>query len=145
MIRIVQQNDAEMINRICESELGHTATSALIKQRIEELSRDDHYYIMVFEDDDTRQVLGFIQAEKYTLLYGENGWNIIALAVERKAQGNGIGKLLLLSLENFATELGYTFIRLNSNIVRTDAHGFYEHLGYHCDKSQKRFIKHIKL
>ena len=135
MIRVIQQKDAEVIKNICESELGHKTTVSLIRQRIEELSHNDHYYIMVFDDDHTHQVLGFIQAEKYNLLYGGNGWNIIALAVEPNAQGHGIGKQLLLSLENHAKKLGYTFIRLNSNIVRTEAHAFYQHLGYHCDKS----------
>ena len=143
MIRVIQQKDAEAVKNICESELGHKTTVALLRQRIEELSGNDNYYIMVFVDAQTQRVLGFIQAEKYNLLYGENGWNIIALAVESTAQRRGIGKQLLLSLDQHANELGYTFIRLNSNIVRTEAHEFYQHLGYCCDKSQKRFIKHI--
>ena len=143
MIRVIQQKDAETIKNICESELGHKTTVALLRQRIEELANNDHYYIMVFENDQTHQVLGFIQAEKYNLLYGGNGWNIIALAVESNAQGHGIGKQLLLSLENYTRELGYTFIRLNSNTVRTVAHAFYQHLGYRCDKTQKRYIKQI--
>ena len=145
MIRVIQQKDAETIKNICESELGHKTTVALLRQRIEELADNDHYYIMVFENDQTHQVLGFIQAEKYNLLYGDNGWNIIALAVESNAQGRGIGKQLLLSLENYAKKSGYTFIRLNSNTVRTEAHAFYQHLGYQCDKTQKRFIKQITL
>ena len=145
MIRSIQQNDAEMIKRICESELGHRTTAALLKQRIGELSRNDHYYIMVFEDEHTHHALGFIQAEKYNLLYGENGWNIIALAVSSEAQGRGIGKQLLVSLEHHAKELGDTFIRLNSNIARTEAHAFYQRLGYCCDKTQKRFIKKFAL
>ena len=33
------------------------------------------------------------------------------------------------------------FIRLNSAEVRTEAHKFYENIGYVCDKTQKRFIK----
>ena len=143
MIRAIKQKDAEAIKSICKSELGHKTTVALLGQRIEELSNDDHYYIMAFVDPNTEHVLGFIQAEKYNLLYGENGWNIIALAVKSKAQGRGIGKQLLLSLEDHANKMGYTFVRLNSNIVRTEAHAFYEHLGYRCDKSQKRFIKYI--
>ena len=143
MIRIVQQRDAEAIKSICRSELGHITTVSLLRQRIKELSRNDHYYIRVFEDENTHQVLGFIQAEKYNLLYGENGWNIIALAVEEKAQGRGIGTQLLLSLETFAKEWGDTFVRLNSNMARTEAHAFYQHLGYHCDKTQKRFIKNM--
>lgn len=143
MIRPIRREDTFMIKRICESVLNHKTTEELIELRISELSANDHYYIRVFEDDDSKEVLGFIQAEKYNLLYGENGWNIIALAVDLKAQGRGIGKSLLSSLENYSTEIGYTFIRLNSRTERKDAHTFYEHLGYVCDKTQKRFIKKI--
>lgn len=107
------------------------------------MAPDGHYYLAVFEDEATHQVLGFIQAEQYTLLYGERGWNIIALAADPQAQGRGVGKELLLSLEAHARQLGCTFVRLNSNVTRTGAHGFYEHLGYLCDKSQKRFIKQL--
>jgi len=143
MIRKIKIDDAFTIKHICESALGHKTATDLIKQRIEELSYDPTYYIVVFEDEIDNTVKGFIQAEKYNLLYGENGWNIIALAVTKSAQKKGIGKQLLTSLEKYAKENGDTFIRLNSRYERTDAHAFYEHQGYKCDKVQKRFIKYI--
>jgi len=143
MIRPIQPEDAQAIRNICEAALGHSTTAALLKQRIQELGSDDHYYLAAFEDEATHQVLGFIQAEQYTLLYGERGWNIIALAAESQAQGQGVGKQLLRSLDAHAKQSGCTFVRLNSNVTRTGAHGFYEHLGYCCDKSQKRFIKYL--
>lgn len=144
MIRRIQTEDAGSIKEICESALGHKTTVDLIKQRIEELSLNPVYYIAVFEDEKDHMVKGFIQAERYNLLYGENGWNIIALATAPNAQKRGIGKQLLLSLETYAGEKGDTFVRLNSRIERAEAHGFYEHLGYQCDKVQKRFIKYME-
>jgi len=144
MIRKIQHEDAEIIKNMYEAELGHSTSVDIIQRRIQELSNHEHYYIRVFVDDLSLQVVGFIQAEKYNLLYGGNGWNVIAMAVTKEAQRNGVGKALLLSLENYAKEMGYTFVRLNSNILRTDAHAFYKHLGYRCDKSQKRFIKEFE-
>ena len=143
MIRNIQAEDAPALEHICKTALGHETASDHLQQRIQELSHDPCYYLAVYEDDATHQVLGFIQAEKYHLLYGDNGWNIIALAVSPKAQRQGIGKQLLTSLEDQAAKRGYTFIRLNSNMVRTDAHEFYHHLGYTCGKTQKRYIKPI--
>ena len=143
MIRNIHVEDAAAIEHICRTALGHETTSAHLKLRIEELSRDSCYYIAVYEDDVTHETLGFIQAERYDLLYGDNGWNIIALAVSPEAQRRGIGKQLLTSLEDHAARRGDTFVRLNCNIVRTDAHEFYQHMEYNCDKTQKRFIKHI--
>ena len=140
MIRTIQQGDAPAIKEICERALGHPASEELLMRRIRELSEDPHYYISVYEDDD-QKVKGFLHAEKYDLLYGGNGWNIIALAVLPDSQGQGIGKRLLFSLEEYSKHCNGDFIRLNTRIERTDAHLFYEHLGYTCDKVQKRFIK----
>lgn len=143
MIRKIQKEDAGAIKEICETALGHKAETDLIKQKIDELPLDSSYYIAVYVDETDHTVKGFIQAEKYNLLYGESGWNIIALAVMPKSQHRGHGKQLLISLERHAQENGDAFIRLNSRIERTDAHAFYEHMGYVCNKTQKYFIKII--
>ena len=144
MIRKIRVEDAPALEHICKTALGHETTAAHLKHRIQALSHDPCYYIAVYEDDVTHQILGFIQAEKYNLVYGDDGWNIIALAVSPEAQRHGIGKQLLSSLEDQAVKRGDTFIRLNCNVVRTDAHAFYHHMKYTCDKTQKRFIKSIK-
>ena len=144
MIRNVRPRDAQALVRICKTALKHETDSGTIKQRIEELSRNDSYYIAVYEDAHDHRVLGFIQAERYNLLYAGNGWNIIALAVDPEAQRQGIGKKLLNALEKKASDDQYSFIRLNCNIVREEAHAFYQSMEYTCDKTQKRFIKEIK-
>ena len=107
MIRSICCEDAESIQRVCEQTLGYDTTKQRICQRIKELSDNDNYYIVVYEDESSHDVLGFLQAERYNLLYGENGWNIIALAVLGDAQKQGIGKQLLNSLEEY-TEHEYT-------------------------------------
>ena len=143
MIRRICCEDAESIQRICKQALGHETTEQRIFQRIKELSDNDNYYIVVYEEDSSHNVLGFLQAERYNLLYGENGWNIMALAVLGDAQKRGIGKQLLRSLEEYTEQMGYSFVRLNCNVIRKDAHAFYLRQGYTCDKTQKRFIKRI--
>ena len=144
MIRNVRLQDAQALARICKAALNHETDSAAMEQRIEELSSNDSYYIAVYEDDNDHRVLGFIQAERYNLLYAGDGWNIIALAVDPEAQRQGVGKKLLNALEEKASDDQYTFIRLNCNIIRKEAHAFYQGMGYICDKTQKRFIKDIK-
>ena len=47
-------------------------------------------------------------------------------------------------LEEYAVDNNINFIRLNSAMKREEAHKFYEHIGYTCDKVQKRFIKVLK-
>ena len=103
MIRNIRTDDAQALARICKTALNHETDTLTIEQRIQELSLNDSYYIAVYEDDHDRQVLGFIQAERYNLLYAGNGWNIIALAVDPEAQRQGVGKKLLTALEEKAS------------------------------------------
>ena len=58
-------------------------------------------------------------------------------------QGQGIGKKLMSAIEDYALENNISYIRLNSNVRRIDAHKFYESIGYVCDKTQKRLIKKL--
>ena len=99
MIRNVRSQDAQALVHICKTALKHETDSVTLEQRIQELSQNEFYYIAVYEDDHDHRVLGFIQAERYNLLYAGNGWNIIALAVDPEAQRQGIGKKLLTALE----------------------------------------------
>ena len=143
MIRKAKAEDAEGLKRIVEESLGHPTDSAVLARRIEELKDHDQYFIRVFEEEESKAVIGFIQAEKYDLLYGDSGFNIIALAVLKEKQNKGVGRALLASLEQYAREEGCSFIRLNCNEKRTAAHAFYRHMGYVCDNTQKRFFKSI--
>ena len=143
MVRRMEERDAQAIRELCENALGHDAQEDWIRQRIAELSADPVYYLAVYEDEADHCVKGFVQAEAYRLLYGDNGWNIMALAVMKKARRQGIGKRLVRSLEQHARTHGDRFVRLNSRMEREEAHAFYEHLGYACDKIQKRFIRYL--
>ena len=141
MVRNIQIQDAQDLEYICKMSLGHETTAALLEQRIKELSNNSNYSLLVYEDDATRQVLGFLQAEQYNLLYGGNGWNIIALAVSPEVQQQGIGKQLLTAMEDRASKEGYSFIRLNCNITRTKCTYLLSAQGLFLRQSTKTFYK----
>lgn len=142
MIREIRTSDAASIRHICDIALGYDASLDLVSRQIEKLSQDRGYhFIYVYQNEACGQVLGFIHAELYESLYSDQGLNILGLAVDPKYQGQGIGKQLLRVLEQEAVTKQIQFIRLNSASKRLKAHQFYEHLGYICDKTQKRFIK----
>lgn len=140
MIRKVKEGDGGAIAKIAREALSHDASPSYLECRIRELKDNDSYYIYVYADA-SDQALGFIEAQRYNLIYGGDGFNIIALAVDKDYRDKGIGRALVESLEDYAASICYTFIRLNSRAEREDAHSFYRHMGYVEDKVQKRFIK----
>ena len=139
MLRNLLLTDVEALSRINEQALGYSFSTEKTGQQLAKLIQDSHHFFIGFEDGETQQLLGYVHAEVYQSLYSEPCFNVLALAVLPDQQGKGIGKTLLQEKE--AKRRGYAFIRLNSADYRTEAHAFYEHVGYSSDKLQKRFIK----
>ena len=100
---------------------------------------------ILYEDENTKKVIGFIHAQVYESVYSDTGLNILGLAVDPDFHGNGFGKKLIDYIEKYAMDNGISFIRLNSANHRVEAHKFYENIGYKCDKLQKRCIKYFNI
>ena len=153
IIRKIELKDAGELCKICSEEMGYECAPALVKSKIEKLdSKREAVFVAEVETLQNQgllhgrgtQLVGFIHVERYDVLYFESMANILGLAVKKDFQKQGLGKALLLAAENWAQENEIYLMRLNSGINRTDAHGFYEHLGYVSEKEQKRFVKNLK-
>ena len=142
MFREINTADAPEVAEICKSALGYDINVESVKRQIAKLTNDKKQHIIIgYEDENTSKIIGFVHAQMYESFYSDLGLNILGLAVNLDFQGRGIGKKLMKSLEQYAVENSISFIRLNSALKREEAHKFYEHIGYTCDKVQKRFIK----
>jgi GNAT superfamily N-acetyltransferase len=64
-----------------------------------------------------------------------------ALVVETTARKYGVGKALMMIAENWARQKGFRSVSLASNIVRGDAHAFYEAIGYSSFATSHLFRK----
>ena len=145
MFREINIEDAQEVAEICKVALGYDVDVENVKRQIEQLTNDKKQHIIIgYEDENTRKIIGFVHAQMYESFYSDLGLNILGLAVNPDFQGKGIGKKLIKRLEQYAVENSISFIRLNSAMKCEDAHNFYEHIGYTCDKVQKRFIKKFK-
>lgn len=144
MLRNITIFDAQEIQSISNFELGYNVNLNIVKKQIKKLTEDSvHYIIIGYENEQTKKIIGFVHAELYESLYMDTGLNILGLAVDSNFQGQGIGKKLMSSIEEYALKNNISYIRLNSNVRRTEAHKFYESIGYVCDKTQKRLIKKL--
>ena len=142
MIRSVQVKDAGQIRDLCHQALGYDSTLEKVAAQIDKFNSpvSDHF-CFVYEEDQTGNILGYVEAEVYESLYSDAGLNILGLAVFPSAQGRGIGSRLMERVEDLAKSKHYAFIRLNSASHRKEAHVFYERIGYEGNKTQKRFLK----
>lgn len=142
MIRTVQVKDAGKIRDLCHQSLGYDSTLEKVAAQIEKFNLlDSDHFCFVYEEDQTGNILGYVEAEVYESLYSDAGLNILGLAVFPSAQGRGIGRQLMERVEDLAQTHNYAFIRLSSASHRKEAHLFYEHIGYEGNKTQKRFLK----
>ncbi len=145
MFRKINTADSQEVAEICNAALGYNVDVENVKKQIEKLTNDKNQHIIIgYEDENTKKIIGFIHAQMYESFYSDLGLNILGLAVNPDFQGRGIGRKLMNKLEEYAVDNNISFIRLNSALKREEAHKFYEHIGYTCDKVQKRFIKVFK-
>ncbi|WP_428487788.1 N-acetyltransferase family protein [Rhodopila sp.] len=67
-----------------------------------------------------------------------------ALVVDQASRGNGVGKIMMETVESWAADHGFTSIALASHVSRSDAHAFYEAIGYRREATSYLFRKPIE-
>jgi GNAT superfamily N-acetyltransferase len=80
-----------------------------------------------------------VQGARRVSLLQKDFWEIEALIVAESARGFGLGKQLMLGSFKLAADHGITTLRLRSNVKRTDAHKFYEPLGFKVTSTSHKF------
>ncbi|HUU12152.1 MAG TPA: GNAT family N-acetyltransferase [Terriglobia bacterium] len=134
MIRIRPANpdDAERIAALA-TQLGYPSTPAQVASRLERLLRDDEHAIFVAAQ--SALVVGWVHVFEKHLLESEPEAEIGGLVVDENHRRAGAGKLLMERAEEWARSRGLKSVYLRSNVIRKEAHAFYEKLGYHVSQN----------
>ncbi|MEB3215220.1 MAG: GNAT family N-acetyltransferase [Nostocales cyanobacterium 94392] len=140
IIRSACLEDAERISTLCE-QLGYSASDEDIKHRLHLLQQDDSHiiYVAIYNNF----VVGWVHAHKYHLIMISPQVLIVGLVVDTNYRLHGIGRLLMLQIEDWAIMNNCPKISLRSNIIRKDAHKFYEKIGYTNTKHSLEFCKNL--
>ena len=120
------------------AELGYPATPEAMSRRVRTLlSREDHAVLVA---DDGQALVGLGCAHVFPVLHSDEPVALItALVVAASARGSGYGRSIVVELEHFARSLGCRRILVTTAIHRSDAHAFYERLGYTF--TGRRYVK----
>lgn len=68
---------------------------------------------------------------------------ISGLVVDEKLRGHGIGDQLISEVKKWAESKGVGIVRLRANVIRKDAHRFYEREGFR--KAKEQFVFELKI
>ncbi|MGK0467258.1 GNAT family N-acetyltransferase [Clostridium sp.] len=122
-----------------KNEMGYEYPAEGTKKKLEQLINDSNHkiYVAIVAD----KVVGYIHANNHDLLYAPPLKNIMGIAVLSDFKKNGIGKMLLNKIEEWAQDTGAYGIRLVSGAKRVGAHAFYIKCGYIGNKEQKNSKK----
>jgi GNAT superfamily N-acetyltransferase len=142
MIRPMTSADAPAAASLSE-QLGYVPLlPALIADRLASFAFSQDHGCYVAERDE--HILGWVDVFSVHMLvspcfFAEIGGLVVGLAERRQ----GIGRALVAQAELWAAEHGYTEVRLRSGLHRTDAHEFYQSVGYEIAKTSHMFRKKL--
>ena len=144
-VRPATAADAERLAALA-TELGYPSSREEIQARLTPLESDADHLVAVAEvqaeqDGEDGRVVGWIHAYTSRLLETNPRAEIGGLVVDAKFRGEGVGRHLMRHAEDWARSRGLEAVYLRSNVIRQDAHRFYEGLGYKQIKTQHAFLK----
>jgi GNAT superfamily N-acetyltransferase len=140
IVREMDVKDAEAVNALSK-QLGYPLSVGQTLQNIREVlqSKDHTAFVAEYEN----KIMGWIGAAQAIMIEVMPHCEINGLVIDEHHRGIGIGKLLIDKVKHWAKEKGNNKIGLHCNVKRTEAHLFYQHLGFTELKQQKNFVINI--
>ena len=140
-IREAEAKDIPTLARLA-GELGYATGEAQMRRRFERVAADPEHRVYVAETA-TGTVIGWIHVHLTRYLATDIRGEIAGLIVDATVRSQGIGAQLLRAAEDWTKAKGGAVLSLRSNVVRKDAHRFYERSGYAVTKTSLNFRKSL--
>lgn len=131
MIRRIGEADLKALMPLYEGLTGKKMDLALLIDNFRVIEGDDHYLLLgIFDDDGILR--GSVTLSRCLDLTGNCHYyySLENLIVDENCRHCGFGKQLIEYCEDYVRTNGGRYISLTSSLIRTDAHKFYEYLGY---------------
>lgn len=138
-IRSARTSDALEIAALVD-QLGYAASAEEVAARLG-LIEASGQAVLVAEIDG--RVVGCLSTSTMTVLHRPAPVGRISMmVVEEGLRGRGIGAELVAAAERLLAAKGCQLVEVTSNLKRTDAHRFWERIGY--ERTSARFAKHVR-
>lgn len=141
-VRKAMPTDSEAIYKLA-LQLGYFPNIELVQINIEKMLEHQDYELVVAVNE-SKKVIGWMSLNVRLRIEDVPFLQIAALVTDETVRGKGTGRLLMSYAAEIAVSRGLSFIGLHSSKHRTEAHAFYDHIGYHNAKESFFFKKEIK-
>jgi ribosomal protein S18 acetylase RimI-like enzyme len=140
---VVRKATAADVARLAElSEiLGYPLASPSLAPRLERLLARVEDAVLVAEAESG--VVGWVHGAEQELLESGRRCEILGLVVDPAFRNQGVGRVLVRAVEQWAANRGLDQMTVRSNVVRAESHLFYQRLGYIRTKTQHAYWKDL--
>jgi GNAT superfamily N-acetyltransferase len=139
-IRDAKTEDALRLAELA-AQLGYPTTAQEVGARLAKYASSTDERVIVAVDGKT--VVGWTSVAVVDHFYIPRYAEISGLVVDADSRGRGVGALLIAEAERWAADKKLDLVRLRTNVVRVDAHRFYERQGFIKTKTQYSYEKSV--
>ena len=123
-------------------QLGYPVEPAELRRRLAAVTARDDAVVLVATDPHDRAI-GWLHVELKRTLVAPLTAQIMALIVDERARGGGVGRELVAAADAWAAKRGCRRLMVATRVTRERAHRFYLREGFSLDKTSHIFEKRL--
>ena len=130
LVRDAEERDAPAVASLC-GQLGYPTPAEAVASRMDRLRSDGggQARVVVAVDGDTVVGLATVHL-RYMINHEAPIGQLTLLVVDERVRGRGVGRILVAESEAWARARGCKRFVVTTALRRTEAHAFYEKLGF---------------
>ena len=137
VIRAAIPGDASALGSLA-TELGYPNNRAETADRLGRVLKSAGHRVLVAETAE-HEIVGWLHVFLTIRVASDSFAELGGLVVAESWRSRGVGARLVASTEQWALDNGYHKLRIRSREERTEAHGFFQRLGFVGVKTQRVF------
>ena len=127
--------------RLLLSQLGYDLTLQEVKRRYDAIREKQDHAVFVGEQDG--RVVALLHLYERPAFDKPPEVIVQALVVDQNWRGTGVGKSMMNMAERWAADRRFSSVALTSSVSRSDAHSFYNRIGYKVEATSHLFRKNV--
>ena len=127
------------VSQVLLSQLGYQMDVQEVRRRYDAVVQSGDHALMVAEQGG--RIIALCHTYARPALDKPPEAVVQALVVDQASRGSGVGKIMMTAAEKWAEDRGFTSVTLASHVSRSDAHAFFESIGYRREGTSHLFRK----